>query len=163
MKTLSKKKKIIILSVMVALLLITGYVNVVLNSSLSSGITAETNATAQNANFYVTYRTEREATRTQEIQFYDSIIASASSSESAKEEAELNKISLISLMEKELVTEGIIRGKGFEDAIVTSSSENVNVFVKCAELTGAEVAQISTVVTQQLGVEIDKIVIIPSE
>ena len=36
MKNLSKKKKIIILSVMIALLLVTGYVNVALNSSLSS-------------------------------------------------------------------------------------------------------------------------------
>lgn len=162
MKTLTKKKKIIILSVMVALLLITGYVNVALNSSLSSSTTT-TNSTAVSANFYVTYRTEREATRTQEIQFYDSIIASASSSEDSKLEAEKNKMSLIAQMEKELVTEGIIRGKGFEDAIVTSSNSNVNVFVKSAELTSAEVAQISSVVTEQLGVEIDQIVIIPSE
>ena len=61
------------------------------------------------------------------------------------------------------MTEGIIRGKGFEDAIVTSSSSNVNVFVKCAELTSSEVAQITSVVTEQLGVEIDKVIIIPSE
>lgn len=160
MKTFSKKKKIIILSVMVALLLVTGYVNVALNSSLSSS--TQTNSTAVSANFYTTYRTEREATRTQEIQFYDSIIASATSSDDAKQEAEDNKMALISLMEKELVTEGIIRGKGFEDAIVTSSNTNVNVFVKSAELTSAEVAQISLVVTEQLGVEIDRIVIIPS-
>jgi len=162
MKTMSKKKKIIILSVMIALLLVTGYVNVALNSSLSSS-SASTNTSAVNANFYVTYRTEREATRTQEIQFYDSIIASATSSDDAKLEAENNKLALISLMEKELVTEGIIRGKGFEDAIVTSSSSNVNVFVKSAELTSTEVAQISLVVTEQLGVELDQIVIIPSE
>ncbi|MBE5741337.1 MAG: SpoIIIAH-like family protein [Clostridiales bacterium] len=162
MKTLSKKKKIIILSVMIALLLVTGYVNVALNSSLSSSAT-QTNATAVNANFYTNYRTEREATRTQEIQFYDSIIASATSSEEAKQEAEDNKMALIAQMEKELVTEGIIRGKGFDDAIVTSSSSNVNVFVKSAELTGTEVAQITSVVTEQLGIEIDKIVIIPSE
>ena len=161
MKTLTKRKKIIILSVMIALLLVTGYVNVALNSSLSSS--TPTNSTAVSANFYVTYRTEREATRTQEIQFYDSIIASASSSEDAKLEAEKNKMSLISQMEKELVTEGIIRGKGFEDAIVTSSNTNVNVFIKSAELTSVEVAQISSVVTEQLGVEIDKIIIIPSE
>ena len=163
MKTLSKKKKIIILSVMVALLLVTGYVNVALNSSLSSGMSTTTSSSATSANFYTTYRNERESTRTQEIQFYDSIIASASSSEDAKAEAELNKVALISQMEKELVTEGIIRGKGFEDAIVTSSSSNVNVFVKSAELTSGEVAQITTVVTEQLGVEIDKIIIIPSE
>ena len=162
MKTLSKKKKIIILSAMVALLLVTGYVNVALNSSLSSKVT-ETNASTTTASFYVTYRNEREATRTQEIQFYDSIIASASSSEEAKDEAEANKIALISQMEKELVTEGIIRGKGFEDAIVTTSSSNVNVFVKSSELNSVEVAQITSIVTEQLKVEIDKIIIIPSE
>jgi len=160
MKSLSKKKKIIILSVMVALLLVTGYVNVALNSSLSSSVTE---TSASNANFYTTYRTEREATRTQEIQFYDSIIASATSSDEAKEEAEENKLNLIAQMEKELVTEGIIRGKGFSDAIVTTSSSNVNVFVQSAELTSGEVAQITSVVTQQLGVEIDKIIIIPAE
>lgn len=161
MKTLSKKKKIIILSAMVALLLVTGYVNVALNSSLSSSV--QTSSTTTSANFYTNYRNEREATRTQEIQFYDSIIASATSSDSAKEEAEENKLALITQMEKELVTEGIIRGKGFEDAIVTTSASNVNVFVKSAELTSVEVAQITSVVTEQLSVEIDKIIIIPSE
>ncbi len=162
MKTLTKKKKIIILSAMVALLLVTGFVNVALNSSLSSGAT-ETNASTVTANFYTTYRNEREATRTQEIQFYDSIIASATSSDSAKKEAEENKIALIAQMEKELVTEGIIRGKGFSDAIVTSSANNVNIFIKSKELTSVEVAQITSIVTEQLNVEIDKIIIIPSE
>ncbi len=159
-KTLSKKKKIIILSVMIALLLVTGYVNVALNSSLSTKTSQQTSTTS--ANFYVTYRTEREATRAQEIQFYDSILTSASSSDSAKKEAEANKQQLISMMEKELVTEGIIRGKGFSDAIVSSSSSNVNVFVQSAELTTAEVAQIASVVTRQLGCELDKVIIIPS-
>ncbi len=161
MKNLTKKKKIIILSVMVALLLVTGFVNVALNSTLSTGISTTTSTTS--ANFYTNYRTNREATRTQEIQFYDSIIASASSSEESKADAEEKKLALISQMEKELVTEGIIIGKGFEDAIVTTSSSNVNVFIKCAELTQAEVAQITAVVTEQMSVEIDKIIIIPSE
>ncbi len=161
MKSLSKKKKIIILSAMVALLLVTGYVNVALNSSLSTKVT-ETSSSTVTANFYANYRNEREATRTQEIQFYDAIIASATSSDEAKQEAEENKLALISQMEKELVTEGIIRGKGFDDAIVTSSSENVNVFVKSESLTSVEVAQITSVVTEQLRVEIDRIIIIPS-
>ena len=158
-KTLSKRKKIIILSVMVALLLVTGYVNVALNSSLS---TKATQTSTTSASFYATYRTEREATRAQEMQFYDSILTSASSSETAKKEAEANKQQLIDMMEKELVTEGIIRGKGFNDAIVSSSSSNVNVFVQTAELTQAEVAQIASVVTRQLGCELNKVIIIPS-
>ncbi len=161
MKTLSKKKKIIILSVMIALLLVTGYVNVALNSSLSNS--TQTSANNVTANFYTTYRDKREATRTQEIQFYDSIIASTSASEDSKKEAEKNKLAIIAQMEKELVTEGIIRGKGFPDAVVTPSSSNINVFVKAKELTGAEVAQIASVVHEQFGIEDDKIIIIPSE
>lgn len=164
MKQMSKKKKIIILSVMVALLLVTGFVNVALNSSLSSGgDSTHTSSNLTNANFYTNYRSERETTRTQEIQFYDSIIASASATDSAKAEAEQNKMALITQMEKELVTEGLIKGKGFEDAVITSSSSNINVFVKSAELSKEEVAQISSIVVNQLGVEIDKIIIIPSE
>lgn len=162
---MSKKKKIIVLSVMVALLLVTGVVNVVLNNNLStttsSSTTTEVSISSQS--FYSMYRAERETTRAQELQFYEAIMASTTASENAKKEAELNKLALIAQMEKELVTEGIIIGKGFDDAIVTQSTANVNVFVKSAELQSSEVAIITNVVKEQLGVSIDKIIIIPSE
>lgn len=163
---MSKKKKIIILSVMIGLLAITGYINVALNNSLSAkkttnNTTTPTSATTQS--FYTTYKSERESTRQQELQFYEAIIASQTSSAEAVKEAEQNKLDLIQQMEKELVVEGIIVGKGFDDAIVTQSSANVNVFIKSAELTSSEVAIITDVVREQLGVDIDKIIIIPSE
>ena len=161
---MTKKKKIIILSVMIGLLVLTGYINVALNNSLSSTTkttTTQTSATAQS--FYTTYKTERDTTRKQELQFYEAIIASSTSSQDAKQEAEKNKLDLINQMEKELVVEGIIVGKGFDDAIVTHSSANVNVFIKSPELNSSEVAIITDVVREQLGVEIDKIIIIPSE
>ena len=161
MKTLTKKKKIVILSVMIALLLVTGFVNVALNSTLSSDLSTTTSTT--NANFYSTYRTDRENTRLQEIQHYDEIIAGAKASEEYKEDAEEMKLALITQMEKELVTEGIIRGKGFEDVVITTSNSNINVFIKASELTESEVAQITSVVTTQMNVEIDKIIIFPSE
>lgn len=161
---MSKKKKIIVLSVMIGLLVITGYINVALNNSLSTTKTTTTTQTsAVTESFYTTYKTERESTRKQELQFYEAIIASTTSSADAKKEAEQNKLDLINQMEKELVVEGIIVGKGFDDAIVTQSSANVNVFIKSAELNSSEVAMITDVVREQLGVEIDKIIIIPSE
>ena len=162
---MSKKKKIIVLSVMIGLLVLTGYINVALNNSLStkSAPATSTQTSAGSESFYTTYKTERESTRQQELQFYEAIIASTTSSEEAKEEAEQNKLALINQMEKELVVEGIIVGKGFDDAIVTQSSANVNVFIKSPELNSGEVAMITDVVREQLGVEIDKIIIIPSE
>lgn len=162
---MSKKKKIIILSVMIGLLVITGYINVALNNSLSSTTTTTTTQTSATASqsFYTTYKAERESTRQQELQFYEAIIASSTSSASAVKDAEQNKLNLIQQMEKELVVEGIIVGKGFDDAIVTQSSANVNVFIKSAELNSSEVAIITDVVREQLGVDIEKIIIIPSE
>lgn len=163
---MSKKKKIVVLSVMVALLVVTGIVNVVLNNNLSStnvGVSSSTEVSASAQNFYSLYRTERSSTRQQELQFYEAIMKSSTSSDDAKKDAEEKKLALIAQMEKELVTEGIIIGKGFDDAIVTQSSANVNVFVKSPELTRLEVVSITEVVKEQLGVEIDKIIIIPSE
>ena len=164
---MSKKKKIIVLSVMVALLVVTGIVNVVLNNNLGAnkvGVSSNTTqVSASSQNFYSMYRTERTSTRQQELQFYEALMKSSTSSDDAKKDAESKKLALIAQMEKELVTEGIIIGKGFDDVIVTQSSANVNVFVKSPELTKIEVASISEVVKEQLGVSIDKIIIIPSE
>ena len=164
---MSKKKKIIVLSVMVALLVVTGIVNVVLNNNLGAnkvGVSSNTTqVSASSQNFYSMYRTERTSTRQQELQFYEAIMKSSTSSDEAKKDAESKKLALIAQMEKELVTEGIIICKGSNDVIVTQSSANVNVFVKSPELTKIEVASISEVVKEQLGVSIDKIIIIPSE
>ena len=164
---MSKKKQIIVLSVMVALLVVTCIVNVVLNNNLGAnkvGVSSNTTqVSASSQNFYSMYRTERTSTRQQELQFYEAIMKSSTSSDEAKKDAESKKLALIAQMEKELVTEGTIIGKGFDDVIVTQSSANVNVFVKSPELTKIEVASISEVVKEQLGVSIDKIIIIPSE
>ena len=113
---MSKKKKIIVLSVMVALLVVTGIVNVVLNNNLGAnkvGVSSNTTqVSASSQNFYSMYRTERTSTRQQELQFYEAIMKSSTSSDEAKKDAESKKLALIAQMEKELVTEGIIIGKG---------------------------------------------------
>lgn len=163
---MTKKKKIIILSIMVGLLVITGYINVMLNNSLSSN-SSKTNTSQPTStiseSFYVTYKTERESTRKQEIQFYEAIITSATSSQDAKQEAEKNKLNLINQMEKELVIEGILVGKGFDDAIITQSETNVNVFIKSPEIDRNQMIIITDVVCEQLGVPEEDIIIIPSE
>lgn len=159
---MNKKKKIIVLSVMVALLVVTGFVNVALNNNLKSTTTSSQN-TVTNESFYNVYRTNRETTREKEIQFYESIITSATASQESKDEAQKNKLDLVKQMENELVVEGIIRGKGFEDAVIAVGDTNINVFVKAQVLDKTEVAQIAKVVTEQLKVDIEKVIVIPSE
>ena len=116
---MSKRKKIIVLSVMFVLLVVTGYLNIALNKTSTTPASSENVVTG---NFFVTYRTDRQSTRDQEIAYYDAIIASSSSSSEAKANAESKKQDLINNMEMELVTEGLIKAKGFDDVIVTESS-----------------------------------------
>ena len=157
---MKKRTKIIIISVMVLLLGVTGYLNVMLNNSVS--IDNQT-ATQTASSYFSTYRTTRESTRDQEMLYYDAIIANETSTQEAVKNAENSKLALISQMEKELVVEGLIKAKGFEDCIITISSANVNAVVKAKELTSTEVAQIVAVIQSQLATSIENIKIIPVE
>ena len=155
---LSKKKKIVILVVMVALLVVTGYLNIALNNN----VTTQTGATTQTANFYDGYRTDRQTSRETAIMYYDSIIASADSSEDAKAMATKSRQELIDAMEKELVVEGLIKSAGFEDVVLTTTSENLYVVVKACDLSTTDVAKIAKIVQEQTGKSLDNIKIIPA-
>ena len=157
---LKKKTKIFILIAMVLLLGVTGYINVALNNNAT---TPTSSGAITTANYFDTYRTDRQSTRDQELLYYDSIISSESSSSEAIANAEAKKLEIENAMESELVMEGLIKAKGFQDVIVTNSANNVNVIVKGANLESSQVAQIVEIVKQQTSKSIDNIKIIPVE
>ena len=115
---LKKKTKIFILIAMVLLLGVTGYLNVALNNNAT---TPTSSGAITTANYFDTYRTDRQSTRDQELLYYDSIISSESSSSEAIANAEAKKLEIVNAMESELVMEGLIKAKGFQDVIVTNS------------------------------------------
>ena len=157
---LKKKTKIFILIAMVLLLGVTGYLNVALNNNAT---TPTSSGAITTANYFDTYRTDRQSTRDQELLYYDSIISSESSSSEAIANAEAKKLEIVNAMESELVMEGLIKAKGFQDVIVTNSANNVNVIVKGANLESSQVAQIVEIVKQQTSKSIDNIKSIPVE
>lgn len=158
---LSKKKKIFIVAGFVILLAVTGALNIIINNKVVENVNSELEATT--ANFFVTYRADRQDTRDQEIVYLDAIIASANSSAEAKSAAETKRQELVAQMDSELMLEGLIKAKGFEDAIVSTSSSNINVIVKSAELQESEVAQIVEIIQGQTNYNLDNIKIIPVE
>lgn len=157
---MKKRTKIIIIAVMVILLGVTGYLNVMLNNSVSK---VNQSTTTSSSSYFSTYRTTRESTRDQEMLYFDAIIASETSSEEAIKNAENAKLDLIKLMEKELAVEGLIKAKGFSDCIVTISDTNINAVVKAKELTSIQVAQIVAVIQSQLSAGIENIKILSVE
>ena len=156
---MKKRTKIIILVAMVLLLGVTGYLNIALNNSST---TSQPQVTTT-ASYFSAYRSDRESIRDQEMLYYDSIIASTNTTDEARKAAETSRAQLVERMEQELVVEGLIKAKGFEDCVITMTGENVNAIVKAAKLTEAQVAQIVSVIQGQLKTSIENIKIIPIE
>lgn len=158
MKIKPRTKKVIVLSVMVALLVATG----VLNWALNDRLTADpVDANVVTETFFAAYRSDREATRESEFLYLDAIISSETSSAEAKAAAEEQKLDLVERMEKELQLETLVKSKGFEDAIVTVSDSGVNVVVGAAEVTDAQAAQIYDIVQSETTFKAADVKIIP--
>ena len=156
---MKKRTKIVIITAMVLLLGVTGYLNIMLNNSVSETNTQITTT----ASYFSTYRSTRESTRDQELLYYDAIISNESSTTEAIANAETLKLALISQMEQELVVEGLIKAKGFEDCIVSILDNNVNAVVKAKELSSSEVAKILAIIQTQLNTSLENVTIIPVE
>lgn len=157
---LTKKKKIIVLVSMLVLLVVTGVLNIVLNNQISA--TTETASYEySSSSFFNTCRTDRTTTRNESINYYKEILNSASSSSEAKKNAEAQIDALMQASNMEVTMEGLIRAKGFTDALVNYSSTYINVILKSSELTENEVAQIVSVIQSQTARDIDYIKIIP--
>ena len=157
---MTKKKKFFIISSFCLLLIVTGVLNIVLNNKIATEASGDVVAAG---NFFSTYRADRVDTRNEEILYLDAIIASASSSAESKTAAETKRAELISLMETELSLEGLIKAKGFDDVVVSTSASNINVIVKSAELAESEVAQIVDIIQGQTNYSLDNIKIFPVE
>lgn len=150
MKIKSKTKKIIVLSVMVALLIATGVLNFVLNDRLNqTGQIASEQQSSVAQTFFAAARSERDATRESEFLYLDAIMNSEASTEGAKATAQEQKLALVDRMEKELALETLIKGKGFEDVIVTIGDSGVSIVVGSQELTVEQANQILSVVVSE--------------
>lgn len=157
-----KKKKIFLLLGFCVLLVGTGVLNIVLNRNIANEQTVNVDSVTV-GNFFTNYRTDRTNTRNEEIMYLDAIIASATTSAEGKASAEAQREALLETMNQELVIEGLIKSKGFEDVVISTLNNNISVIVKSAELTNSEVSQIVDVIQSQTDYSLDNIKIIPVE
>ena len=156
---MSKKKKIIVLSCMIALLAVTAVFNFVLTDSKLFRGDGDAVTTA---NYFTQYRSERMTSRNEELLQLDAIAAGEEDS-AAKEDALAMKVKITEITEHELLLENLIKAVGYEDVVVTigMNSDNVNIIVKCAELTLDDTIKIYTIVEEEGVSTVENIKIIP--
>ena len=157
---MSNKKKIIVMSSLVALLAATAVFNFVLANTET---TTSADGDMTTANYFTTYRTERATTRNEEIVQLDSVIALYEEGDEKYEAATEMKMEIVSAMEQELILENMVKSLGFSDAVVSVSvdSDNVNVFINSAELNYDTALSIYTMLKEETGIVAGNIIIMP--
>jgi len=154
---MTKKKKVIVLSCMIALLAITAVFNFVLtNKDTESGVIST-------ANYFSQYKTERTTTRNEQLLQLNEIIESEASTDQAKQEAIALKMKITEAMENELMLEYLMKTQGYSNVAVTigTTTESVNVIVQDQELDQDDAVKIYTVVMNQIDVSPENVNIIP--
>lgn len=158
---MTKKKKIILLTSMVFLLVVTAVCNFIFTgNSITPNI--ENNVTTT-ANYFTQRRTERATSRNEVILQLDAIISKADTTSQAKESALKMKYELAENIEKELLLETLIKSQGFEDTVVIMGvdTDSINVVVKDSELTEDESIIIYTIINEETGKTPENVKIIP--
>ena len=157
---MTKKKKIIILSCMIALLAVTAVFNFVLTTEHVNGVTQ---TTGNYSNYFTQYRTERLTQRNEELLQLDAVLNKATEGSTEYNEALSMKTALAANTEKEMLLENLIKAYGFEDAVVIIGleSDNVNVMTKSTDLTNEDAVRIYTVVSEEISVSPENVKIIP--
>lgn len=145
-KMLTKKKKIFILFGMVALLVVTGCLNLFLNRNAENVPTGA----YESASFLTSYRMNKKETRETMLSYYNNIIKTSTDSEQIIETNALIT-GLAEKMERETVLEGMIMAAGYDDAVVTDSNGSYTVMVKSNGLTADDVAKILSILVKETG------------
>lgn len=156
MKLSANKKKFIVLTSMVLLLVVAGTLNFLLNSKLKDPAGGELETT-----FFAQHRTLRESSRAEQISLLDAIINSETSTAEAITNAENEKLTLCKIMEKELVLESLVKAQGFDDVIVTMGTTNCNIVVHKENMLATDADVIYDIITRETDYTSLNIVVTP--
>ena len=124
----TKRKKILILVGMFALLAVTGYLNFTLNRG---GAQQVGGGVQTSASFFTTFHAQRADERAASIAILTNMSAEDSGySQEIRANAAQQLMTLLASIQYENTVEGLIKAQNFEDAIVMKTNDNINVVVQ---------------------------------
>ncbi len=153
---MSKKKKVIVLSCMIALLITTAILNFTLSSSVTNG-----SEVAPTANYFTEVRTTRNSSRNKQLEQIDEIIDASTENSEERRDALKMKLKISEIMEQENLLENLIKAKGYEEVAVTigMTSDNVSIIVKDAEFNQDDAVLIYSLCADEINTTPDNVYI----
>ena len=110
-----------------------------------------------NDNYFVNFRLSRDKIRAESIDRLYGIVNNQMTESSLRTEAQEEIMNIGKISEKELQIEGLIQSKGFDNALVFLSLEDIKIVVSTDELSEQEMVKILDIVTSETSIEGDNI------
>lgn len=124
------------------------------NTVQTSGNTSSNIAGNQ---YFTESKLERDKMYSQMLESYQTILQNTTIPDSQKEISQ-NEIKKINETKNAImITENLIKNKGFEDVIIFVNGESINVIIRALDLNQEQVAQIQNIVAREMKTEIENI------
>lgn len=120
-------------------------------------------ASMSSKNYFVEYRLSRDKLRASLVDRLDLIVNNANTTETVRSEAQKEIMKIGNYSETELQIEGLIKGKGFEDAIVFLSDKDIKVVVSSLELKEQDMVKILDIVKSETDYDANNIKIMKKQ
>lgn len=125
-------------------------------STTEESIQSSTKATNEEE-YFTSSRLERDTMYSQMLESYQKIIDSNTTTEKQKSAAqeEINNINKIK--NAIMISENLIKTKGFQDVIIFSNDDSISVVIDKDELGKEDIAQIQSIIAREMNAKIDDI------
>lgn len=123
----------------------------------------KTDNTNNNGNYFVEHRLSRDKTRGETVDRLNKIIEDEKTKAETRDSAQNELIDIGDTSEMELFIEGIIKAKGFKDAVVFLNSDNARIVIDKEELLEQDVMKALEIVTSETELQAQNIKIMKKQ
>ena len=127
------------------------------NISQNREQTINTNSQTTENQYFAESRLEREKMYSQMLESYEKILSNSQISDAQKEISENEIKNINDTKNSIMITENLIKNKGFEDLVIFINGDSISIIIKAKELSEEQIAQIQNIVTRELKTDIENI------
>lgn len=134
------------------------------NISVASSVsTAQENVVQTNSEiesteeYFTSSRLERDTMYSQMLESYQKILDSNTTSEKQKSAAQIEIDKINKAKNAIMISENLIKTKGFKDVIIFSNDDSISVVINKEELEKEDIAQIQSIIAREMGAKIEDI------
>ena len=127
------------------------------NISQNREQTINTNSQTTENQYFAESRLEREKMYSQMLESYEKILSNSQISDAQKEISENEIKNINDTKNSIMITENLIKNKGFEDLVIFINGDSISIIIKAKELSEEQIVQIQNIVTRELKTDIENI------